>query len=310
MHILKSRPWNLPESSVTPEALVFGRRKALALGAGMLAAGPALAQQAALPPAMRNTRYAPGRPITAEREVTTYNNYSEFGSHKSISAAAQRIPQRPWTVKVEGLVEAPREYDIDDLLRRMPLEERVYRLRCVEAWAMVVPWTGFPLSALLAEVKPLSSARYVVFQTTALPSIMPALRQSWYPWPYTEGCTIAEAGNELSFMVVGAYGKLLPPQNGGPLRFHQPWKYGFKAGKGLVSIRLTDQRPVSFWEKIQPREYGFWANINPAVHHPRWSQAQERMIGTGETVPTMLFNGYGAFVADLYAGLQGERLWA
>ncbi|MCA3272902.1 MAG: protein-methionine-sulfoxide reductase catalytic subunit MsrP [Roseomonas sp.] len=310
MHILKFRRFSLPESQVTPEALVFNRRQAMAVGAGMLAASPALAQQAGLPPAMRNTRYVPGRAITAEREVTTYNNFYEFGSHKTISAAAQRMPQRPWTVRVEGMVENPRNYGIEDLLARMPLEERVYRLRCVEAWAMVVPWTGFPLSALLAEVKPLSSARYVVFQTATLPSVMPGLRQSWYPWPYTEGCTIAEAANELSFMVVGAYGKLLPPQNGGPIRFHQPWKYGFKAGKSIVTIRLTDQRPVSFWEKIQSQEYGFWANVNPAVPHPRWSQAQERMLGTGETVPTLLFNGYGEFVADLYTNLQRERLWA
>jgi sulfoxide reductase catalytic subunit YedY len=174
MHILKSRPWNLPESRVTPEALVFNRRQAMALGAGMLAAGPAMAQQAGLLPAMRNTRYVPGRAITAEREVTTYNNFYEFGSHKTISPTAQRMPMRPWTVKVEGMVEAPREYGIEDLLARMPLEERVYRLRCVEAWAMVVPWTGFPLSALLAEVKPLSSARYVVFQTATLLVSCPA----------------------------------------------------------------------------------------------------------------------------------------
>jgi sulfoxide reductase catalytic subunit YedY len=143
-----------------------------------------------------------------------------------------------------------------------------------------------------------------------MPAVMPGLRQSWYPWPYTEGCTIAEAANELSFMVVGAYGKLLPPQNGGPVRFHQPWKYGFKAGKSIVRIRLTDQRPVSFWERIQPQEYGFWANVNPEVPHPRWSQASERVLGSGARIPTQIFNGYGAFVADLYTGLQTERLWA
>ncbi len=311
MNIMKSRPWNLPESCVTPESLVFGRRKALLLGAGALAApGLAAAQEQGLPPAMRNTRYAPGRTITAEREVTTYNNFYEFGSHKTISPSAQRMPQRPWTIKVDGMVEAPREFGIEDLLRRMPLEERVYRLRCVEAWSMVVPWTGFPLAALLTEVRPLASARFVVLETAAMPAVMPGLRQSWYPWPYIEGCTIAEAANDLSFMVVGAYGKLLPPQNGGPIRFHQPWKYGFKAGKSLVRITLTDQRPISFWEKIQPQEYGFWANVNPEVPHPRWSQASERVLGSGERIPTQLFNGYGEFVADLYSGLQRERLWA
>ena len=311
MPIRTPRGWEIPEAEVTPEHLVFGRRKALAAGAALLAApGLAHAQQATALPAMRNTRFAPGREITAEREVTTFNNFYEFGSHKTISAAAQRLPQRPWTVKVEGMVETPREFGIEDLLRTMPIEERVYRLRCVEAWSMVVPWTGFPLSALLDLVKPLGSARFVVFETAAIPSVMPGLRQSWYPWPYIEGCTIAEAANDLSFMVVGAYGKLLAPQNGGPIRFHQPWKYGFKAGKSLVRITLTDQRPVSFWERIQPQEYGFWANVNPEVSHPRWSQATERPLGSTARIPTQLFNGYGEFVASLYTGLQNERLWA
>ena len=311
MPVLTRRGWEIPEARVTPEHLVFGRRKALALGAGLLAApSVAGAQQLAALPAMRNTRYVAGRDITAEREATTFNNFYEFGSHKTISAAAQRLPQRPWTVKVEGMVETPREFGIEDLLRTMPIEERVYRLRCVEAWSMVVPWTGFPLSALLDAVKPLASARFVTFETAAIPGVMPGLRQSWYPWPYIEGCTIAEAANELSFLVVGAYGKLLAPQNGGPIRFHQPWKYGFKAGKSIVRITLTDQRPVSFWERIQPQEYGFWANVNPEVAHPRWSQASERVIGTNARVPTQLFNGYGEFVAQMYTGLQNERLWA
>jgi sulfoxide reductase catalytic subunit YedY len=313
MPIRIPRGWEIPESRVTPEALVLGRRRGLALGAGLLAApATALAQGAppALPPAMRNTRYAPGRDITDEREATSFNNFYEFGSHKTISRAAQRLPQRPWTVMVEGMVESPREFGIEDLLRFMPLEERVYRLRCVEAWSMVVPWTGFPLSALLDAVRPLGSARYVVFETAAIPAVMPGLRQSWYPWPYIEGCTIEEAANELSFMVVGAYGKPLPPQNGGPIRFHQPWKYGFKAGKSIVRITLTDRRPVSFWERVQPQEYGFWANVNPDVPHPRWSQASERVLGTNARVPTQLFNGYGDFVAALYTGLRNERLWA
>lgn len=311
MPIRISRGWEIPESRVTPEHLAFGRRKAFGLGVALAAApGMAAAQQAAALPAMRNTRYSPGRDITAEREVTTFNNYYEFGTSKSISREAQRLPQRPWTVKVEGMAEAPREFGIEDLLRTMPLEERVYRLRCVEAWSAVIPWTGFPLSALLDQVKPLAAARYVVFETAAIPSVMPGLRQSWYPWPYIEGCTIEEAANELSFMVVGAYGKLLAPQNGGPIRFHQPWKYGFKAGKSIVRITLTDRRPVSFWERIQPQEYGFWANVNPEVAHPRWSQASERAIGTNARIPTHLFNGYGEYVAGLYANLANERLWA
>ncbi|BDG72619.1 protein-methionine-sulfoxide reductase catalytic subunit MsrP [Roseomonas fluvialis] len=312
MQIRIPRGWEIPDSAATPEHLVMGRRKAFGLGAALAGlAGTAQAQGVpALPAAMRNTRFVPGRDISPERDVTTFNNFYEFGTSKSISREAQRLPQRPWTLKVDGMVETPREFAIDDLLRTMPVEERVYRLRCVEAWSMVVPWTGFPLSALLALVKPLGSARYVAFETAALPAVMPGLRQSWYPWPYVEGCTIAEAANDLSFMVVGAYGKALPPQNGGPIRFHQPWKYGFKAGKSLVKITLTDRRPVSFWERIQPQEYGFWANVNPEVAHPRWSQASERTLGSNARIPTQLFNGYGEFVSDLYSGLQNERLWA
>ena len=220
------------------------------------------------------------------------------------------MPLRPWTLKVEGMVEQPREFAIDDLLRTMPIEERVYRMRCVEAWAMTVPWSGFQLSALLDQVRPLASARYVVFETAAMPAVMPGLRQSWYPWPYTEGCTVAEARNELTFMATGIYGRALPQQNGGPVRVLFPWKYGFKSGKSIVRIRLTDRRPTSYWEQIQASEYGFWANVNPAVAHPRWSQATERLLGSNERVPTRIFNGYGEFVADLYRGLENERLWA
>ncbi len=319
MLIRTPRGWEIPDRLATPEALVMNRRAAMAaagLGAGaaILGAGPAAAQRAGtvppLPQATRNTRFPAGGEPTPERDVTTYNNFYEFGTDKSISRAAQRLPLRPWTLAVDGLVDRPTEFGIDDLIAAMPLEERVYRLRCVEAWAMIVPWTGFPLSALLGRVGVKSDAKYVRFETAALPGVMPGLRQTWYPWPYVEGCTLAEAGHELSFMVVGAYGKPLLPQNGGPIRFHQPWKYGFKAGKSLVRITLTADRPKSFWEALQPSEYGFWANVNPEVSHPRWSQASERMLGSGERVPTKLFNGYAEFVADLYKGLEKERLWA
>jgi methionine sulfoxide reductase catalytic subunit len=309
------RGWDLPERSATPESLVFGRRAALqaATGLGTMGlaaaglAGPAMAQATGAAP--RNPRYLPGRDITAEKDATTYNNYYEFGTDKGVYRPAQKLPLRPWSVKVDGLVDQPRDYGIDDLLQAMPLEERVYRLRCVEAWSMVVPWTGFPLAALLKAAGPKSGAKYVRFESAALPAVMPGLRQSWYPWPYVEGCTLEEAANELSFLVTGAYGKPLPPQNGGPIRIHQPWKYGFKAGKSLVRISLVAERPTSFWEAIQPAEYGFWANVNPEVPHPRWSQASERVLGTGERIPTQLFNGYGEFVAGLYTGLQKERLW-
>lgn len=323
MRIRIPRGWEIPDRLATPEHLVFGRRAALkALGAGSIlatgavaGAGPAAAQQAGaappLPAGIARTETYPGvRAITAEREATNYNNFYEFGTDKGIARAAQRMALRPWTVKVDGLVDHPREFGIDDLLAKMPLEERVYRLRCVEAWGMTVPWTGFPLAALLKEVGVRSDAKFVRFETAALRDVMPGLRQSWYPWPYIEACTVAEAGNDLSFMVVGAYGKPLPQQNGGPLRVHQPWKYGFKAGKSLVRISLVAERPKTFWEAIQPSEYGFWANVNPEVSHPRWSQASERLIGSGERVPTLIFNGYGEWVAPLYTGLQRERLWA
>jgi sulfoxide reductase catalytic subunit YedY len=220
------------------------------------------------------------------------------------------MPVRPWTIRVDGMVEAPGEFGVDDLISRIGIEERVYRLRCVEAWAMTVPWTGFELSKLLSLVRPLGSAKYVRFETAAIQGVMPGLRQSWFPWPHVEGCTIAEAANELTFMPVGMFGRPLPPQNGGPFRVVFPWKYGFKSGKSITRITLTDQRPRSFWETQQANEYGFWANVNPEVPHPRWSQATERLIGTGERVPTRLFNGYGEFVASLYTGLQNERLWA
>lgn len=317
MLIKRPRGWELPESAASPEALVMGRRQGLGLAAGLLAglgAGPALAQGApAADPmaAARNPRYQPGRELTPERDVTTYNNYYEFGvDDKRISRAAQRLPTRPWRLKIEGMVERPLDLDMDGLLRMLQLEERVYRLRCVEAWAMTIPWTGFQLSTLLGLANPLASAKYVTFETAAIPAVMPGLRQSWYPWPYLEACTIEEAQNELSFMAVGLYGKALPPQNGAPIRVLFPWKYGFKSGKSIVRITLTDRRPVNFWQRLQDQEYGFWANVNPEVPHPRWSQATERLIGSSERVPTRLFNGYAEQVAGLYTGLQSERLWA
>jgi sulfoxide reductase catalytic subunit YedY len=316
MAIRIPRGWELPERLATPEHLVLNRRGAM-LGAGVgllaLANGRAEAQTNATPAplaAPRSAKYPPGREITPERDATTYNNFYEFGTDKGIYRPAQALPTRPWTVKVDGMVETPREFDIDDLMKLMSLEERVYRHRCVEAWSMVVPWTGFQLSQLLSVVKPTSGAKYVRFESAALRGVMPGLRQSWYPWPYIEGCTIEEAANELTFMVVGAYGKTLPAQMGAPLRVHFPWKYGFKAGKSLVKITLTDQRPKGLWEAIQASEYGFWANVNPDVSHPRWSQASERVLGSGERVPTLMWNGYGEQVAGLYSGLTRERLFA
>jgi sulfoxide reductase catalytic subunit YedY len=321
--LIKRNPgWRIPESRATPEAVYLDRRRllqAMGLGAGLLAAGgaaiglrPAHAADpdptADLYPAKHNDRYTLDRPLTPEQDVTTYNNFYEYGSDKDIWEAAQELKIRPWTVKFEGMVEQEREVDIDTLIRAMPLEERLYRHRCVEAWSMAVPWTGFPLKALVDYAKPLASAKYIRMQTFQNDDA-PGFGQAFYPWPYVEGLTMAEATNDLAFMVTGLYGKPVPRQNGAPLRLVTPWKYGFKSIKSIISISFTDERPVSFWEQLQSREYGFWANVNPEVPHPRWSQAMERVLGTGERVPTLLYNGYGEYVADLYKGLESERLF-
>jgi sulfoxide reductase catalytic subunit YedY len=222
---------------------------------------------------------------------------------------ARKLKIRPWTVSFEGMVEQERQVDIDTLIRAMPLQERLYRMRCVEAWSMAVPWSGFALAELVKYARPLSSAKYLVMQTFLDPEMAPGQKQVWYPWPYTEGLTMAEAMNDLSFMVTGVYGKPLPKQYGAPLRLAVPWKYGFKSVKSIVRFKFTDKRPVTYWEQILPSEYGFWANVNPEVDHPRWSQASERVLGTSKRVPTLMYNGYGAQVADLYKGMQGEKLF-
>ena len=330
MLIKRRRGWEIPESLVTPEEFVFNRRKMLkAAGAvaavgvlsacedspgslqmnGASAAAPGEDPTAGLYPFERNERYMVERALTPEDVVTTYNNYYEFGFDKNIVAQAQRLEIRPWEISIEGMVEREFTVDIDTLIRAMPLEERLYRHRCVEAWSFTAPWSGFPMSALLDYAKPLSGATYVVMKTFHEPSIAPGQRQIIYPWPYTEGLTMAEAQNELAFMVTGAYGKPLEKQNGSPLRLAVPWKYGFKSIKGIKQIIFTNERPVSYWEALQDNEYGFWANVNPEVPHPRWSQATEEVLATGTRVPTQLFNGYGEYVAHLYEGMEGERLW-
>jgi sulfoxide reductase catalytic subunit YedY len=208
------------------------------------------------------------------------------------------------------MVETPQEIGIDDLIRKMPLEERLYRHRCVEAWSMAIAWSGFPFAKLVELAKPLSAAKYVRMETFLDPSVAVGQKQSWLPWPYIEGLTIAEATNELAFLVTGAYGKPVSKVQGAPLRLAVPWKYGFKSIKSIVRFSFTDQRPKSYWEALQASEYGFWANVNPGVPHPRWSQATEELIGRNERRPRLIFNGYGEYVADLYKGLEHERLWA
>ena len=322
MLIKLRRGWELPESQATPESVFLERRRLikaaaagpiLLAGAGLVgrAAGAAETEDpsAELYPVQRNLRYRLDRDLTDEDLATSYNNYYEFGSSKNIKAKAQKLPIRPWTVTIDGMVETPMEIGIDDLLAKMPLEERLYRHRCVEAWSMAVPWSGFPMRALVELAKPLASAKYVKMVSFLDPDNAPGQRAGWYPWPYIEGLTVAEATNELAFMATGLYGKPMPKQNGAPLRLAVPWKYGFKSTKGIVRFEFTDQRPVSFWEEILGREYGFWANVNPEVPHPRWSQAAERPLGSDEKVPTLLYNGYGEYVADLYAGLEGEKLF-
>jgi len=327
MRYLRKKGWELSESLVTSEAVFLNRRRfmqgaAAAAGVGLsggmssgMSGGLADMARAAEDPSAdlysvpRNDAYPFTRDITPEEVATTYNNFYEFGSHKRISSAAQALPIRPWEIAIQGAVEKPFKIGIDELLAKMSLEERVYRLRCVEAWSMVIPWSGFPMRALLDLAKPLGKAKYVNMQTFMMPDVARGQRQHWYPWPYTEGLTIKEAAHDLTFLATGMYGKPIPKQNGAPIRLAAPWKYGFKSVKSIVLFEFTDQRPTTFWQEIAPSEYGFWANVNPEVPHPRWSQASEEVVGTNTRIPTQLYNGYGEFVADLYKEMEDERLF-
>lgn len=325
MHVIRRRGWEIPESGATPEHIFLDRRAFLtASGAGALSLSTAMLPVAALAqrvadlpdptadlyPVKRNETFTLDRPITDEKINTNYNNFYEFGTSKSIAQAAQALKLRPWTIQIEGMVESPQEIGLDDLIRKMPLEERLYRHRCVEAWSMAIPWSGFPLAKLVELARPLSSAKYLRMETFLDRTMAPGQRRVWEPWPYVEGLTMAEANNELAFLVTGAYGKPVSKSQGAPLRLAVPWKYGFKSIKSIRRFTFTDQRPRSYWEALQDSEYGFWANVNPQVSHPRWSQATEELIGTNGRRPTLLFNGYGEYVADLYKGLEHERLWA
>ncbi len=319
--------WEIPESQATPEDVFMNRRQLMlqmgGAGLGLIGLG-AMGNQARAAtdldptlsyyPASKNPKFLDaGRAITPEKLNTTYNNFYEFGTSKRISRAAQALKIRPWEIKIDGEVDKPMTIGFDDLLKKVKLEERVVRHRCVEAWAMTVPWTGFMLKDLIALAKPNSNAKYVQFQTFNDPEIAPGQKPPLFgkrlPWPYTEGLTMAEAMNDLTFMVTGAYGKPVANSMGAPLRLHCPWKYGFKSAKSINRITFTSTRPVGFWESLQATEYGFWANVNPEVPHARWSQAEERLLDTGKKVPTKMFNGYGEYVAHLYKDLQGEVLY-
>ena len=311
MHFLKKPSWNIKESYVTDEYIVKNRRVLLnslaavtiggALSSNLLGRSAWSNQNFFNAP--RNKEFTLKDEITSENLSSKYNNFFEFGSTKNIWKEAQNLNTHDWTINISGLVEKPVKLDVDSLISKFPLEERIYRHRCVEAWSMVVPWTGFQLSKLVDFARPLSSAKYLQFKTFFSPDEATEQRARWYPWPYTEGLTIEEATNELSFMVIGAYGKSLHKQFGAPIRLHLPWKYGFKSIKSIVEINFTSERPVSFWETLADNEYGFWANVNPNVPHPRWSQKTERVLGGG-TRDTELYNGYGPQVSGLYVKLQ------
>ena len=327
--------WQSKPSEISSETVFWNRRKFLkTLGRGAIAAGAlslvgcgdktsvgAEALDRTLPPPgptrfkqpfgdlARNPNFAdPQRAITPQKLAASYNNFYEFGETKSIQAAAQRLPTDPWTIEVGGLVQNPTQYDRDDLFKAFDLEERIYRFRCVEAWAMVVPWIGFPMRKILETADPKPSARYVKFTSFYDPKITTGPRFSFggLPWPYVESLRIDEMANDLAFFAVGAYGELLPKQHGAPIRSVLPWKYGFKGPKSIVKIEFVDEQPATFWNTLVPNEYGFVANVEPDVPHPRWSQASERLIGDGpalswKRVPTLPYNGYGEFVANLYA---------
>jgi sulfoxide reductase catalytic subunit YedY len=310
-------------SEITPRALYLDRRRfitgGLITGAAALALMPRDARAAA--PA------AKGQPLAAQKnaamsvtetqtpfkDATTYNNFYEFGTDKEDpSQNAHSLRTRPWSVKVEGLCAKPRSFDVDELVKLTPLEERVYSLRCVEAWSMVIPWIGYSLSALLKKVEPSSQAKYVEFITLLDPEQMPGQKKGLFgwsglDWPYVEGLRLDEAMHPLTMLTVGMYGQVLPNQNGAPVRVVVPWKYGFKSGKSIVRIRLVSEQPKTTWEKAAPSEYGFYSNVNPAVDHPRWSQATERRIGEFRRRKTLSFNGYGDQVASLYAGMDLKK---
>lgn len=324
MNRLPKIPWY----EITPESVYLNRRQLMvgagaALGAAALAgcampsAPPAVPTPAAgetAPPTATPDAREPsagaatdelGDPLNDFEQITNYNNFYEFSTDKqAVARIASNFPVHPWTISVGGLVDNPGTYDMDDIRGMFDMEERIYRLRCVEAWSMVIPWLGFPLSKLLAVAGPQSNANYVKFQTLFNPDLMPGQRSAWYEWPYTEGLRMDEAMNDLAIISTGLYGKDLLPQSGAPLRLVVPWKYGFKSIKSIVSIELVEEQPTSLWMDAAPNEYGFYANVNPDVDHPRWSQASERRIGELDRRPTLPFNGYAEQVAALYDGMD------
>ena len=307
---------NIPSSEITPEGVYLNRRQfmkgaaALSATAVLAACGapqsPTPSEAVGVDGATAVPTFTPAPDnLTSEQDILSYNNFFEFTQDKEkVATLAKDLVTSPWQVAVGGLVRNPGVYDVDDLKRQFDPEERVYRLRCVETWSMVIPWLGFPLHKLLQAVEPLTEAQFVRFETLYDPAQMPGQRTDWYEWPYVEGLRLDEAMHDLTLLATGLYGKDLQPQNGAPIRLVVPWKYGFKSIKSIVKIDLVAEQPVSLWEKASPREYGFYANVNPTVAHPRWSQATERRIGEVRRRKTEMFNGYEAEVAHLYEGMD------
>jgi sulfoxide reductase catalytic subunit YedY len=317
--LLIKKPAGIRPSEITSQTNYLNRRqfmKAGAIAGGSLLAPAALG--AVVPAARRaslegvaSSPFSTDEAPNSYEDITTYNNFYEFGTGKDDPAVhARDFEPRPWTITVEGHADRTGTFDFDDFMRPFDLEERIYRMRCVEAWSMVIPWVGIPLAAVVKWLQPTSRAKFVAFETLNDPQQMPGVRRRVLDWPYREGLTIAEATNPLPILAVGLYGEVLPNQNGAPVRLVVPWKYGFKGIKSIVTIRFTESRPKTSWNMSQPREYGFYANVNPNVDHPRWSQARERRIGAGVFAgkqPTLMYNGYGEHVAHLYDGLDLKR---
>jgi methionine sulfoxide reductase catalytic subunit len=301
----------IPPSAITPKAIYLRRRQLLAGAAALGLAGLITRDAGAAALTAAKSPLSTDETPTPLADITSYNNFYEFGTGKEDPARnAHTLTTSPWTVKVDGLVAKPAEYALEDILKPVTLEERVYRMRCVEGWSMVIPWVGFPLADLLKRVEPQGSAKYVAFETLVRPEEMPGQRGLFQPlsWPYVEGLRLDEAMHPLTILAVGLYGETLPNQNGAPLRLVVPWKYGFKGIKSIVRISLVEQQPPTSWNLQNPGEYGFYSNVNPEVDHPRWSQATERRIGEGglfaKRRPTLPFNGYAEQVAGLYAGMD------
>jgi len=313
--VLIKKPIDIPSSEITDKSVYLNRRKFM-LGAAVagtaVAAGKVLgsmyepAEVAAAPSlAFNKSSFSTTEKANSLKDITNYNNFYEFGTDKGDPARESgKFRPRPWAVAVEGHIKQPKMYDLDSILKNRTLEERIYRLRCVEGWSMVIPWVGFPLGDFIRELEPASKAKYVAFTTVFSPDQMPGQRRGVLDWPYVEGLRMDEALHPLTILAVGLYGEVLPNQNGAPLRLVVPWKYGFKSIKSIVKIRFVENEPETTWNKMQPREYGFYSNVNPRVDHPRWSQATERRIGEFRRRDTLLFNGYADQVAGLYAGMD------